>query len=82
MASKKTDAQIIKGLETCAGLTGKSCSGCPYWVNVNRSQCRQMYRDVLGLIQRQQAELDELRAEKKTKKKSKEGAADEQRAEQ
>lgn len=81
MASKKVN-KVIKGLETCAGVYGKTCKGCPYYVNTNRSKCLQMYKDALELIKSLQEQIDKLTAEKKTTKKSKAGAENEQPAEQ
>lgn len=59
-----TDNEIIKALEICGDEQNDYCYGCPYFVedgictgfNVNRSS----FLEVLDLINRQKAEIEEL----------------------
>lgn len=53
-----TDNEIIKALKCCQGNV--DCANCPYYEN-NHHQCGDnLNKDVLDLINRQQAEIDEL----------------------
>ena len=58
-----TDNEIIKALEC---LTGEMipCKDCPYSANYTHFDCqRQVAKDALDLINRQQAEIERLSAE-------------------
>jgi hypothetical protein len=54
------DSDIIKALECCAKLT---CSECPYYEK-RHIRCRELRKLALDLINRQKAEIEELRKEK------------------
>ena len=57
------DEKIILAAEVCAGIHGKSCAPCPYYIDFNNSKCKQMKRDTLDLLHRQRAEIDRLQGE-------------------
>ena len=59
MPNKLTDNEIIKALECCIGDTeGRNCFDCPLY---ETDDCQsQMYLDALDLINRLQAENEEL----------------------
>ena len=57
-----TDNEIIKALECCK--TGDDCKGCPYYAN-GRYTCGEHFNeDVLDLINRQKAEIEDLKEAK------------------
>ena len=56
-----TDKDIIKALECCT-TNGASCKDCPAFVKVERSNCKKYFRGALALINRQQAEIERLKA--------------------
>ena len=55
-----TDKEIIRACEVCTFAHGKTCKPCPYFVTATRTNCLQMRRDTLDLINRQQAEIERL----------------------
>lgn len=65
--TKMTDEQIIKALECCSKEFG-NCEGCPY--DDDNSDCvtikgeTLMIKDTLDLINRQNAEIEQRKAEK------------------
>lgn len=69
------DSEIIKGLECCTLLNG--CNDCPY-VDKSAGRCSAaMVKDALGLIKRQQTEIDRLNIDLKVMR----GAANSWKAE-
>ena len=54
-----TEKEIITALECCSTY-GVSCTNCPAFVNVDRSNCRQVLKGAIDLINRQQAEIENL----------------------
>lgn len=60
------DERIIKANHCC--LNDGSCANCPYFVEVDKSNCRQMCEDTLDLIHRYQAENKHLKALLKKRK--------------
>jgi Skp family chaperone for outer membrane proteins len=59
MPDKLTDAEIVKALECCT-TNGASCKDCPAFVKVDRSNCKKYFRGALDLINRLQAENENL----------------------
>ena len=60
-----TDTEIIKALECCT-TKGAKCSDCPAFKKVDRSDCKKYFRGAIDLINRQQAEIEELQIENKS----------------
>lgn len=60
-----TDTEIIKALECCT-TNGAKCSDCPAFRKVDRSDCKKYFRSAIDLINRQQAEIERLKADNKT----------------
>ena len=60
-----TDTEIIKALECCT-TKGAKCSDCPAFRKVDRSNCKKYFRGAIDLINRQQAEIERLKADNKT----------------
>ena len=58
-----TDNDIIKALECC--INAEDCDACPYFVETDGERdCKGIdWKDVLDLINRQQAEIDNLKIE-------------------
>lgn len=54
------DAEIIKGIETCADDKIK-CEVCPYFNKKSPECVGTMCKDALDLIKRQQAEIEKLK---------------------
>ena len=68
--TQMTDNEIIKALECCStGETYDDCekNGCPFYLGITMG-CKyidkenQLYSDALGIINRQQAEIERLKA--------------------
>ena len=57
-----TDTEIIKALECCT-TKGAKCSDCPAFKKVDRSDCKKYFRGAIDLINRQQKEVERLKAE-------------------
>lgn len=58
-----TDNEIIKTLECLCG-GGDSCTECAYHKKYRFDECRkQVAKDTLGLVKRQQAEIERLKIE-------------------
>lgn len=55
-----TDNEIKKALECCT-TNGASCKDCPAFVKVDRSNCKKYFRGALDLINRLEAEIDDLK---------------------
>lgn len=58
-----TDEQIIKALEVHSNEKFDNCEGCPYLVGdfcEGFTKHSKPFRDVIDLINRQQAEIEEL----------------------
>ena len=55
-----TDNEIVKALECCSTYKGK-CTDCPAFVKVDRSNCKQVLLGAIDLINRLQAENDNLK---------------------
>ena len=58
------DNDIIKVLQHCT-TKGISCSKCPAYVSVERSNCKKYFRGAIDLINRQNAEVEKLQNELK-----------------
>ena len=57
-----TDREIIQALECCTGDEWDICDKCPYQKYKTKRGCTyHILRDVLDLITRQQAEIEELK---------------------
>jgi FtsZ-binding cell division protein ZapB len=54
------DNDIKKALERCT-TNGASCKDCPAFVKVDRSNCKKYFRGALDLINRLEAERDNLK---------------------
>ena len=61
-----TDEQIVKALECCVSSAGgDACRGCPYEEEgICVTDGLALQRDSLALIKRQQAEIEDLKADK------------------
>ena len=58
-----TDNEIIKALECCGKpVNEECCSECPYHLG-GQENCHKLLEDVIDLINRKQAEIEELRIE-------------------
>ena len=56
-----TDEQVIEALECCHSELGNMCSICPLF-DLDNDYCEdELHKDALDLINRQKAEIDELR---------------------
>ena len=55
-----TDKEIIKALEICSTYKGK-CTDCPAFVKFDHSKCKQVLVGAIEIINRQQAEIEELK---------------------
>lgn len=61
MTNKKlTDEEVIKALE-CCNAKGQ-CKQCPCWLGRGKCIAQSMLRGSLDLINRQQAEIERLKA--------------------
>lgn len=58
------DTEIIQALECCT-TKGAKCSDCPAFKKVDRSYCKKYFRGAIDLINRQQAEIERLKADNK-----------------
>ena len=58
-----TDEQVIKALEQCGNIIVSSCKDCPLHEKYNANCVRELTKESLDLINRQQAEIDDLKAE-------------------
>ena len=58
-----TDEKIIKANHCC--VNDESCVDCPYFVDVDNSDCKQMRIDTLDLLHRYKAENERLKANQK-----------------
>ena len=56
-----TDKEIIKALECCGNVVTSTCKGCPYHITHNANCVKALMHDALDLINRQQAEIEELK---------------------
>ena len=59
--SGMTDKEIIKALECCGNVVTSTCKGCPYHITHNANCVKALMHDALDLINRQQAEIEELK---------------------
>lgn len=55
-----TDEQVIKALEQCGNIIVSSCKDCPLHEKYNANCVRELTKDALDLIKRQQAEIERL----------------------
>ena len=60
-----TDNEIIKALECCTDESYENCNECPYSIDTVSCERMKLLEDSLDLINRQQAEIDVLRADLK-----------------
>ena len=59
-----TDNEIIKALECCGNIVASTCKGCAYHETYNASCVVRLMRDTVDLINRRQAEIEKLKADK------------------
>lgn len=55
-----TDERVIKALEQCGNIIVSSCKDCPFHKKHNANCVRELTKDALDLIKRQQAEIEAL----------------------
>lgn len=53
-----TDEQVIKALECCGNIIVSSCKDCPFHEKYNANCVRELTKEALDLIKRQQAEIE------------------------
>lgn len=63
MTDKLTDNEIIIALEICC-TKGASCKGCPAFVKVDRSKCKEVLVGALDIINRLKLQNKDLSEEK------------------
>ena len=62
-ANRITEKEIIKALECCGNVITSSCKECSYHSTYNANCVRELMRNALDLINRQQAEIERLQTE-------------------
>lgn len=53
-----TDERVIKALEQCGNIIVSSCKECPFHKKHNANCVRELTKDALDLIKRQQANIE------------------------